>query len=87
MRELIETIRCANLLPMLLIEGKKDAHLGASLKIFPIVRGQRRDRMNKTCGSMVDTDGFEYTVRHSQNGNAKERTDADQVNLMKGEST
>ena len=57
MKELIETIRCANLLPMLLIEGKKVAHLGASLKIFPIVGGQRWDRMNKTCGSMVDTDG------------------------------
>jgi hypothetical protein len=87
MRELIETIRCANLFPVLLIESTKDAHLGASLKIFPIVQGKRRNEMNKTCVNMVDTDGFQYTVRHSQNGNAKERTDADQVNLMKGEST
>ena len=82
MRELIETIRCANLLPILLIKGKKDAHLGASLKIFPIVRGQRRDRMNKTCGSMVDTDGFEYTAVSFQafaKWKCKERTDTDQV--------
>jgi hypothetical protein len=43
MRELIETIRCANLLPMLLIEGKKDAHLGASLKIFPIHQENTRN--------------------------------------------
>jgi hypothetical protein len=71
MRELIETIHCANLFPILLIENTKDVHLGASLKIFPIIRGQRRDGMNKTCGSMVDTDGFEYTARHSQNGNAR----------------
>ena len=71
MRELIETIRCANLFPVLLIESTKDAHLGASLKIFPIVRGERWDGMNIASSSMVDMDGLDRLTRHSQNGNAR----------------
>ena len=55
---------CANIFPILLIENTKDAHLDASLKIFPIVRGKRRDRMNKTCGIMVDMDGLDKMTRH-----------------------
>jgi hypothetical protein len=81
MRELIENIHCANLFPILLIENTKDVHLGASLKIFPIVRGKRRDGMNKTCCSMVDINGLEYTARHfPQNGNA--RRDEDRTPLL-----
>ena len=63
MRKLIDVISCVNIFPILLIENTKEAHLGASLKIFPIVRGKRRDRMNKTCVSMVDMDGLDKMVR------------------------
>jgi hypothetical protein len=54
----------ANIMPILFIENTKETHLGASLKIFPSVRGKRRDRINKTCGSMMDMDGLDKMTRH-----------------------
>jgi hypothetical protein len=67
----MNTIRCENDDPILLIQSSEEAHLGTSLKIFPIVRGKRRDGTNKTCGSMVDMGGLDNTARHSQQGNAR----------------
>ena len=64
----MNTIRCENDFLILLIQSREEAHLGTSLKIFPIVRGKRRDGMNKTCVSMVDMGGLDNTDRHSQNG-------------------
>jgi hypothetical protein len=40
MRKLIDAISCLNIFPILLIENTKEAQLGASLKIFPIVTRQ-----------------------------------------------
>jgi hypothetical protein len=71
MRKLIDTISSEHDFLILLIQISEEAHLGGSLKIFPFVRGKRREGMNKTCCSMVDINGLEYTARHSQNGNAR----------------